>query len=354
MNKILKINNSKNQTIFIGIFIVLLTLMGNINLYSQYERNVVFEEFTEVWCGPCATTEPAIIAWLNENPDYISIFYVSYFNINGQKKYHANAEYTVRKNFHKVPFYPFATINAEKVPNTNYPGFPTNVSKFKEIIDTMTKTTPVKIVIDFTNNGATGNVKVDITSDVALVNKNMYVMLVEKHHEFERQPNGMTNYHNIMRKMLPNGNGEQFSISAGETLTFEYDYSLTDDINYDMYATVLVQDNNTKYIYQAETMFKADPTSVIDNNDSANDITIIPNPVSSNINLKLNSDDEFINTIEIFNSVGYKVNTINIENRNELRIGSKDFSGKPLSNGVYYLKIQTNKSVSTKKIIILR
>ena len=36
---------------------VLITLQ---TAYSEYERKVVFEEFSEVWCGPCASVAPVL------------------------------------------------------------------------------------------------------------------------------------------------------------------------------------------------------------------------------------------------------------------------------------------------------
>jgi hypothetical protein len=68
-------------------------------------------------------------------------------------------------------------------------------------------------------------------------------------------------------------------------------------------------------------------------------INIYPNPVKSILNIKT---DDKIKTIELYDEIGRKVknlsksNVINLEN---------------LSKGIYYLKIQTEKSSSVEKII---
>ena len=68
-------------------------------------------------------------------------------------------------------------------------------------------------------------------------------------------------------------------------------------------------------------------------------INIYPNPVKSILNIKT---DDKIKTIELYDEIGRKVknlsksNVINLEN---------------LSKGIYYLKIQSEKSSSVEKII---
>jgi hypothetical protein len=68
-------------------------------------------------------------------------------------------------------------------------------------------------------------------------------------------------------------------------------------------------------------------------------INIYPNPVKSILNIKT---DDKIKTVELYDEIGRKVknlsksNVINLEN---------------LSKGIYYLKIQTEKSSSVEKII---
>jgi len=240
--------NLKRHFGILALVLSLFILIDNENLYSQNKRNVVFEEFSEVWCGPCASLSPMLKVWLENHPDYIPIHYYSYFSINGQQKQYDINGYTARKNFYNVPFYPYARINAELAPNQAYPGYPTDTTKINQIIDTMTKTSPIKIDIQFNNQGKSGTVKVEVYSDDELTNKQLFVMIVEKQHTYAKQANGMTNFHHIMRQTLPSS-GEKFSISKGETKSFEYSYLIADDLNFDLYAVALVQDINTKYIF---------------------------------------------------------------------------------------------------------
>lgn len=332
-------------TLFISIFTSSVT-------YGQYKRNIIFEEFSEVWCGPCASLAPMLAVWLDNHPDYIPIVYYSYFTDNGQKVY-SPSEYTERKKFYSVPFYPYARINAVNAPNEQFPGFPTDTTRINSIIDTMSKTTPVKVVIDFTNAGAAGNIKVVITSDVALENKFVYVILVEKHHTYEKQSNGQTEFHHIMRKILTPPGGEKLTIKAGETLSFEYNYTLVDGINQDLYATVIVQDTTTKYIYQAESVFKSPSTSVNEDNAPQNILSVFPNPVSDNIGITMNLNEEIISKIELFDLLGNIINSVNVSNQiNSFSLPGRDIYGNDLLDGIYFLKVQTEKSVYVRKFVV--
>ncbi|MEI6091238.1 MAG: T9SS type A sorting domain-containing protein [bacterium] len=353
MEKFTCFNERKRAVIRIALLSVLIAVIANVNLYSQYKRNVVFEEFTEVWCPSCAYVAPILLKWLDNHPDYIPITYYSHFSVNGVADSNATVEYKIRSNFYAVPFYPYAKINAVNAPNISYPGFPTDTTAMNSIIDTMTTTTPVKVVIDFTNNGATGNVKVDLTSDVDLNNKYMYVFIVEKYHKYAPQSNGLSEFHHIMRQIIPK-NGEKFSIKAGETLHYEYDYAIPGNLNYDLYASVIVQDNSTKYIYQSESVFKPAPNSVNEDN-SDNNITIAPNPVSENIDILLNSSASNITRIDIYDIMGNKLNSIDLQNtQNKISLVPTDNNGNNLPDGVYYIKVQTATSVYYKKFIIKR
>jgi hypothetical protein len=352
MKKYYSFLNLKFSVIKISLFALFISILISPDMLAQYKRNIIFEEFSEVWCGPCASLAPMLSVWLDNHPDYIPIIYYSYFTDNG-KKVTSPSEYNERKKFYSVPFYPYARINAVNAPNEQYPGFPTDTSRINSIIDTMSKTTPVKVVIDFTNAGAVGNIKVAVTSDLALENKFIYVILVEKHHTYEKQSNGQSEFHHIMRKILTPPGGEKLTIKAGETLNFEYHYSLDAGINKDLYATAIVQDTSTKYIYQAESVFKSPSTSVYEDNEQQNILSVFPNPVSDKIGIKLNSDKEIISKIELFDLLGNKINSVNVSNQiNNFSLPGSDIYGNDLPDGIYFLKVRTEKSLFVRKFVV--
>lgn len=343
------------HTIIINLFAAfVLTSFFCSEANAQYKRNVVFEEFSEVWCGSCAVLAPTLAKWIENHPDYIPIIYYSYFADDGGDFYNSPEDYQSRNSFYAVPFYPYARINSELAPHSTYPGFPTDTSGINNIIDTMSKTTPVKIVIDFVNNGTTGTVNVDVTSDEALTNQLLYVFLVEKEHTYQQQSNGLSEFHYLFRDLLTASDGESFSINSGETKHFSYDYSISEKLNFDLYATVLVQDKTTQHIYQSETLFKSKIVSVDEKGDSEGNVLILPNPVVDNFSVVLQKDNESIKLIEIYDAIGNRVNKIDVNNINKLTLAGIDDNGNKLSNGIYYLKITTDKKQYFLNLAIAR
>ena len=58
----------------IYLFVIVMTAFATVN--AQPTRNVLFEEGTNASCGPCASSNPILIAWLqNHQAQAISIMY---------------------------------------------------------------------------------------------------------------------------------------------------------------------------------------------------------------------------------------------------------------------------------------
>lgn len=331
-----------------------LLIISAVSLKAEYPRKFVFEEFSEVWCGPCAFVSPMISQWLEDHPNCIPVYYYSYFQIGSNKEYYSFDDYKARKTFYQVPFFPFAVINAEKAPNLDYPGFPTDTFAISAMADTMSVTSPLKMTVDFTNNQNTGNVKVTVTSDVDLENKTLFIMLVEKHHTYQQQANGLTEFHYVMRKMLPDGDGQAFSIKADSTNVYSIDYTMDYDINYDLYATALIQDPETHYIYQAESVFQETVSSVENTRNSQNDILISPNPVSDFIEISLPNNNDILKVIEIYDLSGNKVNSFSLNNQEIKSLSFKclDKNNNRLTSGFYIVKAITAKNIFQSKFLV--
>lgn len=79
--------------------------------------------------------------------------------------------------------------------------------------------------------------------------------------------------------------------------------------------------------------------------DLGSSISIVPNPASFKVNITA-TDETVINSIELFNISGQKID-VHLN-------GDNTFDVRNLSDGVYFLKIQSQKGILTKKLIIKR
>ncbi len=346
MTYFLRFTKSKMQMI-----VLLFVLFSFFNLNAQYERKVIFEEFSEVWCGPCAQLAPTLSKWLDNHPEYLAIYYYSYFVIDGKQVMTNKEDYSARNQFYAVPFYPYARINAILAPNDAYPGFPTDTNLINKVIDTMTKTTPVKLEIVQNVSGTILNAKISISSNIALNNKNLYVMLVEKERNYAAQSNGQTHFHHIFRKSLSAPTGDQFSMKSGEQKEFNYNFDLKDYLGNEMIVTAIVQDPLIRYLYQAESskISSAICFEIDKNNDNIN---VSPNPVNEFFNVQLSKEDEFIEKIELLDLLGNNIGVISLDYQtNKVYLSKTDFNSKIFNYGVFILKVSTNNNIYTDKII---
>lgn len=333
--------------------IVFLTLafifLLRIDVNAQYQRKVIFEEFSEVWCGPCAQLAPMLSAWLDNHPEINAIYYYSYFVVDGKQTMTNKEDYNARNQFYSVPFYPYARINAVLAPNESYPGYPTDTNRINYIIDTMTKVTPVELNITNTVTAETLKAKISITSDIDLNNKNIYVMLVEKEKNYAKQSNGQTHFHHIFRKSLSGSNGETFSIKAGETKDFIYEYNIKEYLGSEMIVTAIVQDPLIRYIYQSESS-KVTSNICFEKPNFESEIFVSPNPINdiAVINLK----DIQAKEIVLLDLLGNQVGDISFDSpKSQIILDRKEIFGSKINSGIYFIKIIAENRVYFHKII---
>jgi PKD repeat protein len=79
------------------------------------------------------------------------------------------------------------------------------------------------------------------------------------------------------------------------------------------------------------------------------DISIYPNPSNALISVMVGLNKTSEVKIEIYNSIGQLINSAKMETGNG---GKVDFDLSGNNNGVYFVKVQTGSSVSTKRVIL--
>lgn len=133
-------------------------------------------------------------------------------------------------------------------------------------------------------------------------------------------------------------------------------FTENDTINY----YIEVESNNGKTQYKPfaapkgyYSFFFKEPTSVDDNTLTLDNISIVPNPANENTILRINQSNIRNLKISCINSIGEKVFELNDSNvfdgNNEYQINTSQ-----LSNGIYYLIVNSENKIITKSLMVIR
>lgn len=134
------------------------------------------------------------------------------------------------------------------------------------------------------------------------------------------------------------------------------------NIGLDTAIDVIGLSPNTPYYYRitAHNGIELGPTSTmvvtttliegVDEKKVVNDFMLSPNPAQNTIHISLQSTNHGMATISIYNQLGQKLKTIEL---GELTIGTNEFTSNisVLENGIYFLQLQVDKSLITKKFV---
>jgi len=81
-------------------------------IYSQSQRLVILEEFTQASCGPCASVNPTIEALLNSNPTKItSVWYHTNWPGYDPMNLHNPNEVAARVGYYGVTYVPWSVLD---------------------------------------------------------------------------------------------------------------------------------------------------------------------------------------------------------------------------------------------------
>ncbi|MDF3027968.1 MAG: hypothetical protein K0S23_2275 [Fluviicola sp.] len=235
----------------------ILLLFGSFALlgasYAQ-QRFILAESFSQASCGPCASQNPAFKALIDANASKIVAikYQTSWPGVDPMNAQNAT------EIGNRVSYY-----GISGVPDRIMDG--TNMTVTQGAIDSRyAVASPVSMTIShsFDPGYATVDVTVTITAPNVWNPSNTVLQLamVEREITFESAPgsNGETEFHDVMRKMVPNTSGtpvvaSNFSSANGtQTFTFNdvpvpsYIYKITE-----LGFIAWVQDNTTKEVHQA-------------------------------------------------------------------------------------------------------
>lgn len=215
--------NSQIKMKKLNTFFVFILLTANI--FYAGDRMVIVERFTSWTCGPCASNNPAMDAWL-ASLDYDKIAGISYHmnwpppGNDGFYLYNPT-DNNARRTFYGINSIPQARMDGLITLNAPY-----NSTTLNSLYSTRTNLlTPVTVILTDSTFGDSIRVRARIYTEILLTIPSAYVHLamVEKLISFSSPPgtNGETQFHDVMRKMNMSGTGSLVSLFPGQTIYVE-------------------------------------------------------------------------------------------------------------------------------------
>lgn len=249
------------------IFTLIISIGIATTVFSQTQRMVLTEEFTNASCPPCAVQDVTFNELLLQNTSkIIAIKYQTSFPGNDPMNMQTQTDVAPRATYYVISGVPFAPINGSTTPlfdwvGTGYDGGPYHYNQ--EMIDSA-YASPSPFILNVTHTISSDLDSIYITATITaaqtlsgLAQPKLRLAIVENEIIFNVPPgsDGTTNFYNVMRKMVPNATGTSLlsSWTNGQTQTFTYGLALPSYIYNSQQIKVVgfIQTDGDKVVHQA-------------------------------------------------------------------------------------------------------
>lgn len=229
---------------------------NTIILPGVQRANVLFEEWTNASCAPCASNNPTIDAFVQANFNtLVPIKYHVWWPGNTDPMYlHNVPENTARTEYYGVSGVPHVIMGGVTTPVYPY----TTPGSLQDAYDIqMSKATPLEVSVTDTPVG-NDSIRTDITLTIhsPLLYGQYYlrVMAVERWIHYASPPgnNGEMDFYDVFRKAYPNITGTLLPLTPGTydyTFTYPIDAAWVDSM---IYSVAFVQDDVSKKIWGSD------------------------------------------------------------------------------------------------------
>jgi hypothetical protein len=236
-----------------------LSMLFMITVFGQSQRFVLFEEFTNASCGPCASQNPGFDALLNANAaKCTSIKYHTSWPGTDPMYNHNTTDVNARVSYYGVSGVPHAVMDGSAVPGSGYLGAPSNVTQSK-IDAEYAIPSPFELTINQQLSPGADSIYVTMLGKATASVSGLLVahcVVIEKHIHFNSAPgsNGEKDFYNVMKKMLPSASGTSLpsSFVAGDYFVLQFAWKLSNVYKVSELSVVgFIQDVQTKAVFQA-------------------------------------------------------------------------------------------------------
>ena len=237
------------------IFFSVILTSATFFLYAQTQRLVLFEEFTQASCGPCAVMNPPLNQMLNKYHDkVVSIKYQTYLPGLDPMNQDNPIDVDDRFNYYNLLGVPTGKLDG----GIAFSGTPDQMDS-TDILNRYAMSSPFVIDVDYTLSPNNDSIYCSASIhavQAASGNLVAHMIIIERDIYFSYTPgtNDEKHFEGVMKKMLPSSAGTtlQSSWVSGDSLTLNYAWKLGHiyDLN-QLACVVFIQDTVTKEVLQA-------------------------------------------------------------------------------------------------------
>lgn len=331
---------------------------------SGYDRTVLYETFTSSTCGPCVAGNANFESVVSGIPasEFASIKYQMSWPGDGDP--YNTADGNGRRTYYNISAVPGMEIDG---------GWDGNSGSFTRALhdDAIAVPAFVSVWAEYNVDVATNTVKTCAIIEAAqdMGPATLHMAIKEFLTTQNVGTNGETEFHDVLKKMAPGSNGQPVTITSGmreeicTSYTFNGSFRLpnnsadlindatehsVEDFN-DLGVVVWVQQAD-KTVLNATNAIST-PLSVGGVDQLNTEISIYPNPATTNASISIAVEGSNVATIQVMDVVGKTV--INLGNVN-LMSGKNllDLNTANLDGGVYIVQVTIDGQVSTSQLVI--
>lgn len=236
------------------LLLICLCSFAVVSLYSQSQRLVLLEEFTQASCGPCASINPTIESLLNNNPEKItSVWYHTSWPGYDPMNLHNPTEVASRVGYYGVSYVPWSVLDG------NYYSGSASGWNINTVNTRYAVPSPFTMSLQHQLNAAEDSIFVTMVAQATMAvsgNMTAHNVVIEKHIHFNSPPgsNGEKDFNNVMKKMLPSKDGTSLpsSMAVGDYIIVQEGWKLANVYDKtELAAVAFVQNKTTKEIHQS-------------------------------------------------------------------------------------------------------
>ncbi|HEX9253344.1 MAG TPA: Omp28-related outer membrane protein [Ignavibacteriaceae bacterium] len=223
------------------------------------DRTVLLEDFANVSCTPCVTSNKIIQSVINSygSSKIVSVKFPTNFPSPVDPFYLAAKEFCdFRMTYYNILFAPTIILDGITLPT------PTDSNAIKQSINnrlTIPSNFNVTVAKTVVNGGLLLNVDIKLKNKNSLDLDDLFLRcaIVESEVEYEQPPgsNGETKFYDVLRVLLPSNEGISLS-SVGSALTYQFENTIDTVWNIDkLEAVMFIQSSANKEIQQTGSSF---------------------------------------------------------------------------------------------------